>query len=312
MKQEPTFLVCGEALVDVFAPDPLVPGSAETARPGGSPFNVAAGLVKMAQSVAFLGGISRDTAGVALARFLAGLGVDMSLVASTDAPTTQSLVGTDAAGHPTYEFRGEGAADRQLTLAHLDGVPEVRAMHVGSYTMLVEPIASTLRTLIERRRDRTFIAWDPNVRPPVVSDGAPWRGLYDWMAPRVHLLKLSVEDLAFLAPGATAEDFAKHALAQGVALVVVTRGADGASGWTRHARADVPAAKIDVVDTVGAGDTVQAALLTWLAERDLLEATRITGLEEAALREMLAFAARAAGVTCSRRGADTPYRSELS
>lgn len=311
MKQEPTFLACGEALMDVFTPDPRVEGATTDARTGGSPFNVAIGLARLSQSVAYFGAISRDVWGTDLLRTLEGEGVDTSLVAFTAAPTTQSLVGVDASGIPTYEFRGEGAADRQLTLDDVERLPEVRAIHVGSYAMVVEPIATTLRTLVERRRHRTFIAWDPNVRPAVVDSVARWTTLYAWMLPRIHLLKLGLEDLAYLAPGQGAEQCATQAIEQGVALVVVTRGAQGASAWTRGVQVDVPATDVRVVDTVGAGDTIQAALLTWLAQHDRLEGRRAASLGEAELRDLLGFAVRAAGVTCSRRGAEMPRSADV-
>jgi fructokinase len=124
-------------------------------------------------------------------------------------------------------------------------------------------------------------------------------------------LKISDEDLQLLLPGTRADDFAADALHRGVKLVVVTRGAEGATAWTQRVTATVPTVQVEVVDTVGAGDTFQAALLTWLAERGRLSASALEALTGSELESMLGFAAGAAAITCSRRGADMPRRSEL-
>lgn len=312
MKQEPDFIVCGEALFDVFVTGSTPSGMSLDARVGGSPFNVAVGLARLAQSVAFFGSLSRDPFGDFLAEALASEGVDTSTVVRTDAPTTLSMVSLDALGVPSYEFDGERRADRQLMLEALENVPGgTRAIHLGSYATVVEPIAGTLRALVERVRGRSLVAYDPNVRLGVVPDPTTWRRALEWMLPRTDLLKVSEDDLRVLTPEASPDAFAAHALKAGVALVVVTRGPDGAAGWTREAKSTVPAAPVSVIDTVGAGDTFQAGLLTWLAEHAALEREGLASLTVAAVRDALTFAARAAAITCSRRGADMPRRADL-
>jgi fructokinase len=308
----PMIVVCGESLMDVFPAGETPTGVALDARVGGSPFNVAIGLARLAQPVAFLSSISRDFLGERLLRALQVEGVELSTVQRVDAPTTLGLVGLDAQGVPTYAFFGDRAADRQLGPAALHALPAGRrAIHVGSYATVVEPVASTLRALVDRERGRTLIAYDPNIRLQVEPDLARWRAMLQWMLPRSDLLKVSEEDLQLLLPGVAPEAFAADALAQGVGLVVVTRGADGAIGATRTAGTAVPPVQVEVVDTVGAGDTFQAALLTWLAEHDALAAARLPALAADELGTALAFATRAAAITCSRRGADMPRRAEL-
>ncbi len=305
------FLVCGEALMDVFAVGDSPTGVNLDARVGGSPFNVAVGLARLAQPVAFLGAVSRGFLGERLMRALGAEGVNLAHVARSDAPTTLGLVGLDEKGVPSYSFYGEGAADRQLLP---DALPTAafKALHFGSYTTVVEPTASTLRTLVQREHGKTLISYDPNVRLNVQPELARWRDYLQWMLPRTDLLKISDEDLGLLMPGRTPESFAAEALAQGVKLAVVTRGGAGASAWTAQATASVPTPKVTVIDTVGAGDTFQAALLTWLAEHDSVSAAALAGLSSAQLSDALTFAARAAAITCSRRGADMPRRAELA
>ena len=224
-----------------------------------------------------------------------------------------SWVGVDAHGLPSYAFHGEHGADRQLPLTALACVPaEARAFHVGSYAMVVQPVGATQRALIEREHRRSLISYDPNVRLSVEPSVAAWRETLEWMLPRTHLLKASQEDLEALHPGTDPATLAAQWLAQGVALVVVTRGSEGAIAWTASQAAVVPAQPATLVDTVGAGDTFQSALLAWLAEHGALSAHALRGLSAASLEDALAFASRAAALTCSRRGADLPPRHELS
>jgi len=306
------FVVCGEALMDVFANGETPTGLALDARIGGSPFNVALGLARLAQPVSFYGGVSRGFVGDRLMRALREEGIGTDSVALLDAPTTLGLVGLDAKGVPSYAFYGAGCADRLLPAASLSQVPaDARAFHFGSYTMVVPPVADTLRALVERERARALISYDPNIRLNVEPDLSRWRELLQWMTPRTHLLKVSDEDLSLLYPGRAPQDLAAEWLGQGVALVIVTRGGAGVDAWTAQQHVSVPAAPATLVDTVGAGDTFQAATLTWLAEHDALSAPALRHLGEAPLKELLVFAARAAAITCSRRGADLPRRDEL-
>lgn len=306
------FVVCGEALMDVFAAGQTADGVALDARIGGSPFNVALGLARLAQPVSFFGALSRGLLGERLLHALQSEGVGTGSVVRVDAPTTLGLVELDTRGVPTYAFYGERGADRQLHAAALEHVPAAaRALHFGSYTMVVEPAASTLRALVERQHGERLVAYDPNIRLNVEPDVDRWRDALRWMLPRTDLLKISEEDLALLYPGVHPQALAPQWLAEGVALVVVTRGSGGALGWTARHSVAVPAAPSVLVDSVGAGDSFQAALLAWLAEHGALSAAALGTLDAGALEHALRFAARAAAITCSRRGADLPRRVEL-
>jgi fructokinase len=309
-------VVCGEALMDVFAAGETATGLMLDARVGGSPFNVAVGLARLSQPVAFLSAVSTGFLGQRLMAALHAEGVNTSAVARTPAPTTLSLVGLDAKGVPAYSFYGHGAADRQLHLADLAALMplahQVQAIHVGSYATVVEPMASTLRALVDRENKRCLIAYDPNLRLNVEPHLDAWKHTVAWMLPRTHLLKISDEDLGLLQPGMALADFAAHALSQGVTWVIVTQGGEGAQAWCAHGHVHVPSPHVDVIDTVGAGDTFQAALLTWLLEHQALSPSAMAALDLAALEQALRFAAAAAAITCSRRGADMPLRAEVA
>jgi fructokinase len=305
-------VVSGEALMDVFDAGATATGQSLDARIGGSPLNVAVGLARLGQPAAFFGGIGRGFLGDRLQQALAAEGVDLRCVRRVDAPTTLGLVGLDARGVADYAFYGDGAADRALTLADLSVVPEAAtAYHFGSYAMVVQPVGGTYRALVQREWQRSVVAHDVNVRTNVQPDLAVWRDSVDFMAAHSALLKLSDEDFERLYPGAAPQALAERWLAQGVALVVMTRGGQGAWAWTAAGRLDVAPVPVQLVDTVGAGDSFQAALLSGLAERGLLHREGIARLTPDVLGEVTAFAASSAALTCSRRGADLPRRHEL-
>ena len=307
------FVVCGEALFDVFAAGDTPTGMALDARIGGSPFNVAVGLQRLGQPVAFMGGVSRGFLGERLLRALRDEGVGAQCLHLLDAPTTLSLVGVDGRGVPSYSFYGAGCADRLLPMSALDTLPQdTLAIHVGSYAMVVDPVAATQRALVEHEHRRRVIAYDPNVRLNVEPALAVWRDTLDWMATRTHLLKVSDEDLGLLYPGMPHGELAARWRAAGVTAVVVTRGGEGALAWTAAGEVAVAPAAVKVVDTVGAGDTFQAAMLTALAERQALSPDALGHLPADCWREVLGFAARAAAITCGRRGADLPRRDEVA
>jgi fructokinase len=306
------FVVAGEALMDVFTGATTPTGIALDARIGGSPLNVAFGLARMGQPVAFLGGISNGELGVRLVDALRAEGVSLDALHRSAAPTTISLIGLDPKGVPEYAFYGTGAADRTLPLAALDRVPPAaRALHVGSYTMVVGDTAATQRALVDRVHGQMLVSYDPNLRLNVEPDVEVWRSALEWMLPRIDVLKLSDEDLGLLHPGMDAAAFAADCLGKGAGLVVLTRGGKGAFAWHASGVCDVPPEHVDVVDTVGAGDTFQAALLTRLEELGALSPAGVRGMAASVLADAMHFASQAAAITCSRRGADLPRRAEL-
>jgi len=306
------FVVAGEALMDVFTGATTPTGIALDARIGGSPLNVAFGLARMGQRVAFLGGISSGELGSRLVDALRAEGVSLDAVHRSAAPTTISLIGVDAKGVPEYAFYGTGAADRTLPLAALDAMPAAaRLLHVGSYTMVVGETAATQRALVDRVHGRVVVSYDPNLRLNVEPDLAVWRETLEWMLPRTDVLKLSDEDLGLLYPGIDPAAFAADCLGKGAGLVALTRGGQGAFAWHASGVCDVPPVVVDVIDTVGAGDTFQAALLTRLDELGALSPAGVRGMGAEVLLDAMRFASQAAAITCSRRGADLPRRAEL-
>jgi fructokinase len=305
-------VVSGEALMDVFDAGATPTGQSLDARIGGSPLNVAMGLARLGQPVSFFGAIGRGFLGERLMQALRSEGVETAAVARVSAPTTLGLVGLDAQGVADYAFYGEGGAERQLVIADLQRVPQAAAYHFGSYAMVVEPVGATLRELARRASAHALVSYDINVRTNVEPDLARWHAVLEAMLPHVHLLKLSDEDLRRLHPEGDEAEIARRWLGRGPSLVVVTHGGEGARAFATQGVLDVAPVPTHVVDTVGAGDTFQAAVLTALAERRALTPAAVRGMPLAAWTDILDFAARAAAITCSRRGADLPRRAELN
>lgn len=304
------YLVCGEALFDVFAHGEDNDALRLTARPGGSPFNVAIGLSRLGHRAALFTGLSTDLLGRRLRDLLAREGVSLDYIVDKPNSTTLVLVALDEGGVPRYSFYGDGCADREIVLNDLPSLEDrIDALHFGSYTLVTEPTASAYFALAERERGRRLISLDPNVRPTVESDMRIWRERVKKWRQMADIVKVSEEDLQLIHPSMDIDEIAQDWLQAPTQLLVVTRGASGALGYSAQGRVETTPPEVAVIDTVGAGDSFQAALLSQLTDR--------SSLREAAesphrLRQVLAYATRAAAMTCSRAGANPPYTHELA
>ncbi len=312
------FLVCGEALFDLFVDPALseLPRQVQfKAIAGGSPFNVAVGLSRLGVESALLTGISTDFLGQQLRQVLEEEGVSTRyLVPLEAATTTLSLVAVDGQGVPHYSFYGHAGADRQLRPEQVPALgSDVRGIHVGSYSLVVQPTADSLFGLVEKVSQELLITLDPNVRLNVEPDLDVWRERIGAFGRHAHIIKVSEEDLELLYPGQDPEAMAAGWLAHQCQLVFLTRGENGVTVFSReHGRWSCPAHTLTPVDTVGAGDTFQAALITYLAEHGFDQPSLIGKLERAHIDNMVAFAVGAAALTCQRRGPDLPRRHELA
>jgi fructokinase len=306
------FLICGEVLFDVFVSAERPDGLSLDARPGGSPFNVALGLARLGQPTQFMTGLSRDVLGRRLAAFIEASGVGTDCAVRCTRPTALSVVDLGEDGVPDYAFYGDAPAYAAVEVADLPPPsPAVQAIHVGSIAMVKDPAATSLLALVRRDRARCLVSYDINVRPSIEPDLDIWRRRVEELSDLVHVMKVSSEDLDVLYPGVSPADIAERWLARGARLVVVTHGPDGAQAWTQACVATVAGQSVELADTVGAGDSFQAALLAGLAESGHLSAAGLDALDSEGLTSLLRFATQAAAVTCSRRGADLPRREEL-
>ena len=306
------FLVCGEALFDFFLRPSADGALCFDAVPGGSPFNVALGLARLGQKAEFFSGLSSDLMGRRLNAFMERENIGAAYAIRSPQPTLLSIVALNADGGPDYAFYGDYPAYRAITEAELPALgSEIGIIHMGSIATALEPVASALAALAERECGRRLIAYDPNVRPSIEPDLDVWRRTFQRLTAAAHITKVSAEDLELLYPGVTHEDTARQLLGRGARLVVITRGGEGASGWTRNSQAASAARPVNVVDTVGAGDSYQAALLAGLAEMGCADPQALDALGQDALARLLDFAGQAAALTCGKRGADLPRRDAI-
>ncbi len=309
------YLVCGEALFDLFLGDgggDPDPGSLQfNALAGGSPFNVAIGIARLGGRAGLLTGIGEDMLGRRLVKILKRESVSTDYLLRSGRRTTLSLVSVDESGQPEYIFYGEGSADCSVQVSELPKIGSgVSGIHFGSYSLVIRPVADALATLVEQNGDR-FISLDPNVRPTIEADLDIWRERVDQYIDYVDLLKISAEDMDSLYPGVPRENRIIDWLDRGVSLAVITDGGEGCGAWTKagdHLRQ--PIFRGDVVDTVGCGDSFQAALLAKLAGGKKPQQA-VAQLNAESLEELIRYALASATITCSRRGADLPTHEDV-
>ena len=309
-------LCAGENLIDMIQQRLAEDGAPEfRAVVGGSPYNCARALGRLGACVGYMTPISTDRMGGLLADALTRDNVSM-LAGRSNRPTSMALVSLDA-GQPSYQFYREGVADRDFTLHDLQSaLPEsTQALHLGSISLNEGADADALAELAETVAAKGIaVSVDPNVRPVLLhGDATAYRARLSRIFAAADIIKISDEDLAWWDPVRAQQDAVK-ALFDSAAprLLVLTRGADGMVVLRGDDRYEVPAATVSqVIDTVGAGDTLMAALLQGLGDAGALDSQALASLPGAALTSVLERAARAAAITCSRAGCNPPTRAEL-
>ena len=305
-------VVCGEALIDRLP-------TADSA--GGGPFNTARALARLGVPTQFLGRLSTDAYGRQLRDLLTADGADLSLTSFGPESTTLAIADVGSEGHAAYRFVIEGTSAPNLTSQMVPAslAPDVTALHVGTLGLVFEPMATTLAGLVEREHRNRLVIVDPNIRPSALRKSPPplagegqgggFRARLDRIIAQSTIVKASDADVTWLYPGLDLQSAARTLLARGPQLVVVTLGAGGAFGVSADTAVRVAAPSVDVVDTIGAGDTFGAALLAWLSDHDRLD--RDLHLDRDQLRAALVFACLVASITCTRAGANPPWRTEL-
>ena len=260
--------------------------------------------------MAWLGGLSRDHFGQVLQGGLVADGVSLALAQRTDLPTTLAVAELDEGGSATYRFYVEGTSAPAVAAEALAaGLPaSCRAVHVGTLGLVLEPMATTLEALVAELPGVVLLMVDPNCRPSIIRDPGRFRARIDRVLARADVVKVSTEDLAFLRPGASVVEAVAWVESCGPAVVLVTDGAGPVTVRVSGASYEVVAARVDVTDTVGAGDTFGGAFLGCLVHDG---GGRATTSDKAAILRAAHFAVRASAIVCQRAGADPPTLAEL-
>ncbi len=302
-------VVAGEALIDLI----VGPGGALAAIPGGGPYNTALAIARLGQAVTFLGRISTDRFGRDLRANLVRDGVAADGLIATDDPTTLAVAELDELGVATYHFYVDGTSAPGLTTPDASGAlaasaTSATALHVGTLGLVLEPMATTIEGLVRESAPDRLVMLDPNCRRSATRDPAAFRARIERIARRADVIKVSEDDLRFLAPDTDTNATIDRLLALGARCVLRTHGSDDVEIRMASGRATVPVPPVEVVDTVGAGDAFGGGFLaSWtragrgrddLASMDLVcDAVRV--------------AVRVAALSCSRPGADPPTLAEL-
>ena len=297
--------VCGEALIDLI---PVRPGSDQRqVIPGGGPANTAHALARLDIPTEFIGGLSDDQYGQRMrSEFIAGR-VGLTFTPEHQLPTCLAIVSIDVDGGATYEFKIDGTATFAFTAENLPDPKVIQpdAIYIGTLATIIEPGASILKDWIIQAKDYAPIIYDPNIRSSVISDRSRYQEVVkEWVA-LSNVVKASEDDLAWLYPETNPLEIARSWVTQGVQVVVITKGENGIVGVTENQEVSIPGVKVEVIDSVGAGDTVGAVLVEALVEFGLEKLTRDL------LSHTLHRAALAAAITCSRAGANPPTKAEL-
>ena len=300
-------LVAGEALVDLV---PSEGADSLAAHPGGGPFNAARTVGRLERPVAYLGRLSSDRFGQRLEALLAEDGVGLDSVVRADDPTTLALADVDPQGVARYRFYTQGTSAAGLTASDaLAAMPrDASIVHTGTLGLVLEPVASALEAVLGAAAGRAMVVVDPNIRPDVIGEGPAYRARLERVLGMANVVKVSEEDLDWLAPGRRSVEAVRDLLALGPTVGLLTRGPSGALVITRTAEVAVPSPRTQVVDTIGAGDAFGGGFVAWWHARGL--GREDLGTIDLAV-EATEFACLVAARTCAKPGASPPRLSEL-
>ena len=307
-------LSCGEALIDFVLVQDEGGSILYRPCPGGSPYNTAVALGRLGVPAGFCCGLSRDFFGSLLLSHLERSKVRTDWVSRIDRDTTLAFVSAESANAEVeYAFYCQDTADRSLKETDLpSSLPEnVRLLQFGSVSLVLEPTASTMEQLMFRESSKRLVALDPNICSELIPERDTYCRRFESWLDHVDLLKASVTDLEWLYPEYSPLDAVRSMLKKWVQVVFLTSGPDGAWACTEKHLVFVEVERIRVLDTVGSGDIFYAGTLCRLWEEGRLSSGGLEGMTEQELRDCLSFAGHVAAKTCSRSGADSPWREEL-
>lgn len=306
-------LCCGEALIDMIPAQIDADRQGYVPHSGGAIFNTAIALGRLGAPTGFLSGLSTDLFGEQLVQTLRDSHVDTGTAVRSDLPTTLAFVRLSD-GQASYTFYDENTAGRSLSPDNLPDISDkVSTLYFGGISLISEPCADFYAALALRETQSRVIMMDPNIRTSFIADEQRYRARLDQMMAHCDILKASDEDLEWILPGpASLAQKADMMCAKGPKIVIVTRGGEGATAYLADGRhVDVPAQRVEVKDTVGAGDTFNAGVLASLHAQECLKKGAINQIDPENMQKALAHGAKVAAITVSRHGANPPWAHEL-
>ncbi|MEP1207195.1 MAG: carbohydrate kinase [Rhizobiaceae bacterium] len=303
-------LSCGEALIDMLPRQIEGEGSGFLPVSGGALFNTAIALGRLGEDSGFICSISTDMFGEQLIDALHQSKVNTDLCVRSDLLSTLAVVRL-VDGHAQYTFFDENSAGRNLQFEQVKPLPdEVTALQFGCISLIPEPCGTAFEQLMAANQDKV-LCLDPNIRPTLIEDSEKHRARINRMAAMADVIKVSDEDLDWIANGESSEAIMSAWLAGNTSVVLMTKGGDGVDAHTPSGITHQSASKVEVVDTIGAGDTFNAGFLAGLRREGLLSKSALADVTSEQLSPVLAFAAKVAAHTVSRAGANPPWQHEL-
>jgi fructokinase len=304
-------LVIGEALIDAV----LDRSGTVTEHPGGSPANVALTLGRLEQHPTLLSWYGADERGSVISRWLNESGVSVA-EANTNAPQTSvATARLQADGSATYEFDLTWDLAAHTDLLDATVLTDFDVVHTGSIAAVLSPGGDKVRAILEAARPHATITYDPNARPSLMGSPQETRPVIESYVALADVVKVSDEDVEWLYPDSDPYEIACNWQRTGPALVIVTRGGEGATAFSNEGRLDITAPRVTVADTVGAGDSFMGALIYGLGQHGLLGKNgrvRTTTISRTTLEAVLDQCVRVAAITVSRSGANPPRLAELN
>ena len=307
-------MCCGDALIDMIPSVTTTGAQSFVPHPGGAVFNTAISLGRLGVPVEMLTGISRDLFGAQLTRSLIESGVGTAFNIVSQRPTTLAFLELND-GQAHYTFYDENSAGRLISVSDLpDLTGGISTLYFGGISLCNAPAANTYLALAQREAAERVIMLDPNIRPGFISDATAYRARLTVLCGLADIIKVSDEDLDWLAPGPAPLLQKLHALQAGrPKVMILTLGKDGATALLPDgSKVSVAAPQVEVVDTVGAGDTFNAGVLAELQQRSFLDKSALAKIAVAPIRAALAFGSKVATVTVARAGANPPWRAEMA
>ncbi len=304
-------ICCGEALIDMLPRKTREHGSVLLPVAGGSVFNTAIALGRLGEETRFFSGISSDRFGRLLKDELKASGVDYTLCHISERPTTLAFMELKD-GQANYNFYDEGTAGQMLGEQDLPIIdPDIDAMVFGGISLISEPCGSAFEMLMKRNSAKCVIYLDPNIRPDLIRNPSQHRERIQRMITFSDIVKVSDEDLLWIEPDLSETEIANKWFGSGVSLIIITKGASGSAAYSKTGMIKVNASPANIVDTIGAGDSFNAGILSTLRECGLLNKSSLAAADIVDMKPALERATLIASITVSRAGADAPWKNEL-
>ena len=304
-------ICCGEALIDMI---PRVGDDGQSSYlpvTGGAVFNTAISLGRLEEDVGFFSGVSYDPFGEMIIEALQDSNVNKNFCLRNSYPTTLAFVELKD-GNASYRFYDESSAMRMFEEKNISQIPpSVLALHFGGISLIPEPCGSVYESLLKTFASSSVISLDPNIRQHLIFNKAKHKSRLNRMISQSDIIKVSDEDLEWMTGEANPENLIQSWLNDHAKLVIITRGSDGLTAYTKGYKIEKEARKVEVVDTIGAGDTFNAGILSSLKRMNCLSKKSLTNLDEKTLNKCLSFAIEVAALTVSKAGANPPWRAEL-